>query len=308
MAIEAELARQDLLGGRPEIAFDAATPEQVTRVHDPAYLALLERLIKAGDGSLDPDTVVRPDSLAVSRLAAGAVVAATDAALDGHIRRAFCLVRPPGHHATPSRGMGFCLLNEIAIAAAHAVARGIERVLIVDWDVHHGNGTQDAFYATDRVLYCSIHQSPLYPGTGDSNEIGIGRGEGFTLNVPVPPGTGDDAYTRLFDTVILPRARHFQPQLVLVSAGFDAHVADPLANNRVTEQGFVDLTERVMALAEEQADGRLVAILEGGYHPEALARSVAAVLRALDRGQAPDRHHSGGESSPSTQVGATEVT
>jgi acetoin utilization deacetylase AcuC-like enzyme len=307
-AIEAELTRQRLLTGRPEIPFAEATTEQVTRVHDPAYLAVLERLTRAGGGPLDPDTVVRPDSLSVSRLAAGAAVAATDATLDGHIQRAFCLVRPPGHHATPSRGMGFCLLNAIAIAATHAVARGVDRVAIIDWDVHHGNGTQDAFYETDRVLYCSIHQSPLYPGTGGADEIGTGRGKGFTLNVPVLPGTGDEAYSRLFDTVILPRLQDFHPQLVFVSAGFDAHAADPLASNRVTERGFVGLTERVMALAEEESAGRLVAILEGGYHPDALARSVAAVVTTMDNATKPERHDSASTSPSSTQVWATEVT
>ncbi|MGI8642559.1 MAG: histone deacetylase family protein [Thermomicrobiales bacterium] len=288
-AVNEELRRQELLEGRPEVAFEEATREQVCRVHDPDYLVALERFTAAGGGALDPDTLVLPDSLDVARLAAGAAVAATDAVLDGRVDRAFCLVRPPGHHATPSRGMGFCLLNTVAIAAADALARGLERVLIIDWDVHHGNGTQDAFYATDRVLSCSIHQSLLYPGTGEAAEVGIGEGKGFTLNIPLAPGSGDVEYGRVFDEIVLPRARDYGPQLVLLSAGFDAHEADPLADMRVTTEGFAALAERVIRLAEEAAGGHLVAILEGGYHRRALARSVAAVLKVFDTDHDADR-------------------
>lgn len=292
-AVTEELRRQELLGGRPEVAFDAATDEQICRVHDPDYLVALERFTAAGGGALDPDTLVLPDSLDVARLAAGAAVAATNAVLDGRVDRAFCLVRPPGHHATPSRGMGFCLLNTVAIAAAEALARGSERVLIIDWDVHHGNGTQDAFYATDRVLYCSIHQSLLYPGTGESTEVGIGAGKGFTLNIPLAAGSGDAEYERVLDEIVLPRARDYQPQLVLLSAGFDAHEADPLADMRVTTEGFAALAERVVRLATEEAGGNLVAILEGGYHRQALARSVAAVLKVFDTDHVVDREARG---------------
>jgi acetoin utilization deacetylase AcuC-like enzyme len=194
------------------------------------------------------------------------------------------LGRPPGHHATRQRGMGFCLINSIAVAASHAVARGTSRVAIVDWDVHHGNGTQEIFYETDRVLFCSVHQSPLYPMTGYVSEKGIGAGWGFTLNVPLPPGEGDDSYLRVFDEIILPRVREFKPELVLVSAGFDAHEADPLASMRVTEAGFRAMAERTIAASEETAEGRLVAFLEGGYDPMALAQSVAEMVKALDSG------------------------
>ncbi len=281
-AVEAELDRHDLLAGRPAVRFGPATDEQLARVHAPAYLARLAALGAAAPTGLDPDTLLLSDSLAVARLATGAAVAAVDAALDGVAARSFALVRPPGHHATPTRGMGFCLLNSVAVAAAHAIARGLTRVAVVDWDVHHGNGTQDAFYAEDRVLVCSVHQSPLYPGTGAAGERGVGRGEGATLNVPLRPGRGDADYARVFDEIVLPAVCAFRPELVLVSAGFDAHAADPLGGMRLTEDGFVTLARRVAAVADEHAGGRLVAVLEGGYDPTALARSVAAVLGALD--------------------------
>ena len=178
--------------------------------------------------------------------------------------------------------MGFCLFNSIAVAAAHALARGEERVLIVDWDVHHGNGTQDAFYETDEVLFCSVHQWPLYPGTGSASERGTGRGAGYTVNVPLAPGADDDAYTEVFDQLILPAANAFQPQIVLISAGFDAHANDPLAGMLVTARGFASLARRVVGSATDHADGRVVAFLEGGYDPPALAASVVATLAELD--------------------------
>ena len=198
------------------------------------------------------------------------------------LQRGFVLARPPGHHATPFRGMGFCLFNTIAVAAAHALARGLDRVLIVDWDVHHGNGTQDAFYETDEVLFCSVHQWPLYPGTGAASERGAGNGAGYTINVPLAAGANDDAYMEVFDQIILPAANAFQPQIVLISAGFDAHANDPLASMLVTERGFASLARRVVGIADDHADGRVVAFLEGGYDPPALAASVVATLAELD--------------------------
>jgi acetoin utilization deacetylase AcuC-like enzyme len=178
--------------------------------------------------------------------------------------------------------MGFCLLNSVAVAAAHALARGLERVVVLDWDVHHGNGTQDAFYASDQVLFCSVHQWPLYPGTGSAAERGEGRGAGYTINAPLSRGRGDDDFLRVFDERFLPAARAFRPELVLISAGFDAHAADPLGGMRLTEGGFASLARRALDLAEESCGGRLVAVLEGGYDPGGLARSIAAVLRVLD--------------------------
>ena len=281
-AIEAELTRLDLLTGRPEVAFEPAPLEALVRVHDPRYLEIVADVAAQGGAWLDGDTVVLPDSWDVARLAAGAALAATDAVLDNRVSRAFCLVRPPGHHATPTRGMGFCLVNNVAVAAAHALSRGLERVAIVDWDVHHGNGTQDAFYATDRVFFCSLHQSPLYPGTGMADEGGEGKGEGYTLNLPLRPGGDDHTYRRVFAEQVEPALRVYRPELILVSAGFDAHARDPLANMRLSEAGFAWLASRILALATELCAGRFVALLEGGYDLDALAASVAATIRAFD--------------------------
>ena len=286
-AIDAELDRQGLLPGRPEVPFRPAGLAALERVHDLAYLDEIEEIGLLGGGDLDPDTLVLADSWEVALTAAGAALAATGAVLEGRAEAAFALVRPPGHHALRNRGMGFCLVNNVAVAAAEALHRGLEHVAVIDWDVHHGNGTQDIFLEDPRVLYVSLHQSPLFPGTGAADERGRGAGEGFTLNIPLPPGTDDAAWLEAFDRAALPKLRAFRPELVLVSAGFDAHAADPLANFRVTEAGFDAIARRAAALADEHAGGRLVAVLEGGYHPEALGRSVAATLRALDGEPAP---------------------
>jgi acetoin utilization deacetylase AcuC-like enzyme len=282
LAIDAALERLNLLAGRPEIPFHAAPDDVLARVHDPRYIAGIREFSAQGGGWLDADTPVGPRSAEVAALAAGAGVAAVEAALDGRAQRGFVLARPPGHHATPSRGMGFCLFNSIAVAAAHALARGLDRVLIVDWDVHHGNGTQDAFYESDEVLFCSVHQWPLYPGTGAASERGVGTGAGYTINVPLAAGATDDAYIDVFDQVVLPAANAFQPQIVLISAGFDAHANDPLAGMLLTERGFASLARRVVGIADEHADGRVVAFLEGGYDPPALAASAVATLAELD--------------------------
>jgi acetoin utilization deacetylase AcuC-like enzyme len=288
-AIESALAAAGLADARPEVPFGPSGLEPLERVHDLAYLDGLEELALAGGGALDADTLVRRDSWEVALLGAGAAVAAVDAVLDGRAEAAFALVRPPGHHATPGRGMGFCLVNNAAVAAAHAVARGLDRVLVVDWDVHHGNGTQDAFWERGDVFFASLHQWPLYPGTGSAGERGGGPGLGFTLNVPLPVGTGDGAFLAAFDATVLPAVRAYRPQLVVVSAGFDAHAADPLAGMRLSEAGFAALAGRVAALADEHAEGRLVAVLEGGYDPAALGRSVVATVRAFDGAGRNDR-------------------
>jgi acetoin utilization deacetylase AcuC-like enzyme len=282
VAIDAALERLDLLAGRPDIPFSVAPDDALSRVHDLRYIAGIREFATQGGGWLDADTAVGPSSVDVAALAAGAGIAAVDAALDGQAQHGFVLARPPGHHATPTRGMGFCLFNTVAVAAAHALARGLDRVLIIDWDVHHGNGTQDAFYQTDQVLFCSVHQWPLYPGTGAASERGADRGAGYTINVPLAPGANDDAYMDVFDQVILPVANTFRPQIVLISAGFDAHANDPLGSMLVTEWGFGDLARRVVRVADDHADGRVVAFLEGGYDPPALAASVVAPLAGLD--------------------------
>ncbi len=306
-AIEAELVRQDLLAARPEVPFRPAGLAALERVHSIRWIDALEEMALLGGGAVDADTIVRPDSWEVALLGAGAATAAVDAVLDGRAPTAFVLSRPPGHHATPDRGMGFCLLNNAAIAAAHTRDRGLDRVLVLDWDVHHGNGTQDAFWDRADVFYASIHQSPLYPGTGAASERGAGAGAGFTLNVPLPPGSGDRDWLAALDEAILPAARAFRPDLVVVSAGFDAHAADPLASCRVSETGFAAMASRALALADETCGGRLVAVLEGGYDPPALARSVCAVVRVLDRegdaAGASDAGHPDPRQIPSPTVG-----
>jgi acetoin utilization deacetylase AcuC-like enzyme len=228
------------------------------------------------------DTAICPASFEAALYAAGAGAALSSAVLEGKARNGLALVRPPGHHAERSVAMGFCLFNNVAITAKHLLARpDIERVLIVDWDVHHGNGTQNSFERDPSVFYFSIHQWPHYPGTGAAAERGRGPGEGTTLNVPAPAGWGDDEYLRAFREVLAPAALDFDPQFVLVSAGFDAHRADPLAEMRVTEEGYRGMTRLVMEIADECCDGRVVSLLEGGYDPQALPRSVAAHLETL---------------------------
>lgn len=254
-----------------------ATREELAGVHDPAYLDAVEQFCRAGGGALDPDTVVCPSSWEAAVLAAGAVVDAAERLSHGHGDAAFVAVRPPGHHATPRRAMGFCLLNNVAVGAAALAARG-ERVLIVDWDAHHGNGTQDAFYDDGRVAYVSFHQWPFYPGTGRLEETGRGAGAGSTLNVPFPEGTTGDAYLAAFDEAVVPLAERFRPTWVIASAGFDAHRADPLTDLGLTAGDFAELTARVMALVPA---GRRVAVLEGGYDLEALSLSAGACMAAL---------------------------
>jgi acetoin utilization deacetylase AcuC-like enzyme len=202
--------------------------------------------------------------------------------------------------------MGFCIFNTIAVAAAHALERGLSRVMIIDWDVHHGNGTQDAFYDSDQVLFVSLHQSPLYPGSGAASERGEGRGSGYTLNVPLRAGGGDEVYRTVFEDVVAPAAASYQPELVLVSAGFDAHAADPLANMRVTETGFADMARRVRDIAETHAEGRMIAFLEGGYDPPALARSVVATLAVLDNADSTTDSTTFGADAPHSQGDAQE--
>lgn len=282
-AIERELRAQNAISGRPEIDFQPLSLADAESTHSPRYLAALEKLTALGGGWIDADTFCGSDSLAVARLAAGAVVAAVDSALDGTATRSFSLGRPPGHHATAIRGMGFCLLNSVAIAVNHALSLGLERVAIVDWDVHHGNGTQDIFYESNRVLYCSSHRyGGFYPGTGAASEQGAGAGLGYTVNVPMKAGQGDAAMEDAYRDTILPAVERFEPELILVSAGFDAHRADPLGGMAMSEAGFHRIASLAADAADRCAEGRIVAVLEGGYDPVALGRSVVATLAALD--------------------------
>jgi len=256
-----------------------ALREQLQRVHSAAHVR--EILLGAPPDdilALDPDTVMGPGSTEAALRAAGAVVAAVDAVLGGSARRAFCAVRPPGHHATRDQAMGFCLFNNIAVGAAHAlVAHGLKRVAIADFDVHHGNGTQAIFEHEPRVLFTSSHQSPLYPDSGREDERGVGN----IVNGTLSPGAGSHEFRELWDSVLLPRLHAFKPQLVLVSAGFDAHRNDPLADIRLGQEDYAWITERLAALADAHAGGRLVSTLEGGYDLAALAASVSAHVGAL---------------------------
>jgi acetoin utilization deacetylase AcuC-like enzyme len=248
----------------------------------------IARLSAQGGGALDADTVASAGSFEAALHAAGGSVRAVDALLDGTGGPAFCGLRPPGHHAEPARAMGFCLFNNVAVAARHALdGHGAERVLVLDWDVHHGNGTNDIFYDSDEVLYASIHQSPLYPGTGSPAEAGVGRGEGFTVNLPVPGGSGHDEWLSLVQHVVVPIGRAYEPRLVLISAGFDAHRDDPLASCMLTEDSYAAMAATMRLLAEELGVP-LGVTLEGGYDLDALARSVVATMTAAAGDDVPD--------------------
>ncbi len=260
-----------------------ATVEQVTRVHQPHYVELVRAASEGGGGMLDPDTYLLPLTYDVALLAAGGVIAAVDAVMSGQADNALAVIRPPGHHATPSRAMGFCLFGNVAIAARHAQAAypTVQRVMIVDYDVHHGNGTQDAFYDDATVLYSSTHQYPFYPGTGAAADTGEGSGLGATLNMPLKAGTGNEGFNLLYERVLWPAARRFKPDLLLVSAGFDAHWADPLAMLQLDLPGYAHLTRELIAMARELCGGRIVFALEGGYDLEALSHGVLNVAYAL---------------------------
>lgn len=271
--------------GADEIVRVAARPvtdDEVLRVHTESHLHGLRDALSSGWGHIDADTFFCPESEEAAWLAAGGAVELCRAVIEGPVRRGLALLRPPGHHAVPSRAMGFCLLNNIAIAAADALARGLKRVAIVDWDVHHGNGTQDIFYDDARVLFVSLHQSPLYPGTGRVEERGAGAGKGSTLNVPMRPGSGPEAYGAAFREVVLPALRAFDAELVLVSSGFDAHRRDPLAQLELDAECFGAMTTALVEHVDEAGHGRLALFLEGGYDLDAIEESVCAVAKALE--------------------------
>jgi len=269
----AAVERAVAAAGAPVESAVEAPRGDLEQVHDAAYLSAVERLAAAGGGHLDPDTAVNDASFRAAALASGAALAAVDAVIDGEIERAFCGGRPPGHHAERARAMGFCLINHAAVAAAHARRSSAARVAILDWDAHHGNGTQAIFYDDPSVLYVSLHQWPFYPGTGAADQRGAGAGMGATVNVPVPAGIGEADYLELFDQVALPAVRSFAPDLLIVSAGFDAHRDDPLCSLGLTSGAFARMTESVADIGSGQ-----VFVLEGGYDLDALEESVLAVL------------------------------
>ena len=282
VAIERELSARGWLGWEvresPPVDLDVLYP-----VHPPEYVRRIEAFCAAGGGMLDMDTVVSAGSWRAARHAAGGAVAMVDALMGGEAAFGASVHRPPGHHAERARTMGFCLFNNVALAARRALhSHGAHRVLIVDWDVHHGNGTNDIFHDTAEVLFVSVHESPLYPGTGPASDVGAGAGEGFTVNLPVPGGSGDETFCSLLEHVVVPLGRAYEPQLVLLSAGFDAHLDDPLATCRVTEEGYATMAGTLRRLADELGVP-LGLVLEGGYALDPLARSLATTLEVIGR-------------------------
>jgi acetoin utilization deacetylase AcuC-like enzyme len=263
-----------------------ATRAELLRVHSERHLATIDQ--SAGRAvSLDPDTTTSPESRDVALLAAGAAIAGVEMIIQSRATRVIALVRPPGHHAERDRAMGFCLYNNVAVAAAHALSLGIERVVVMDYDVHHGNGTQWIFYEDPRVLYISTHQYPFYPGTGAADDIGRGKGAGFTLNVPLEAGSTDGDYDEVFTRLVLPVIDQFRPELMLISAGFDAHERDPLAQMRMSTAGYASLTKSLCDAAETHCHGRVVAVTEGGYDLVALKACLESSASILDGAAVP---------------------
>ncbi len=282
-AITRGLNASDLVDRLVRLPAPPADRKWLRTVHTAQHVDRLAHVSpEQGHVYLDGDTPMSPESYHAALQAVGGTLAAIDAVMDGRVANAFCAVRPPGHHAEPDRAMGFCLFNNVAIGARYVQKRyGLARVAVLDWDVHHGNGTQAAFYDDPTVLYISLHQYPWYPGTGSAEEVGAGRGEGLTLNIPMAAGRGDDEYLKAFDLRVGPAVREFAPDFVLISAGFDAHRDDPLAMMAVTEFGFRGMTDAVNDWAAVTARGRVVSCLEGGYNLTALASSVETHVRAL---------------------------
>jgi acetoin utilization deacetylase AcuC-like enzyme len=280
VAIERELAARAWCGFQ-RVESPAVSRRVLERVHPASHVQFIERLCARGGGQIDMDTAVSSGSFEAALHAAGGAVEMVSRLVSGEASCGFSAHRPPGHHAEERTAMGFCLFNNVAVAARHALdALGLSRVLILDWDVHHGNGTNDIFHSASEVLYVSIHESPLYPGTGPTSDVGVGAGEGYTVNLPVRAGSGDDVFSGLLSEVVVPRARDYEPQLILISAGFDAHRDDPLASCQVTEAGYALMTSAVMALGSELG-APVGCVLEGGYALGALASSVATTMSMM---------------------------
>ena len=276
------LTRTGLLQKLNIINPDLAKLKWIEKIHSTEYIHSVKKACELGYSNLDSDTGICSKSYRIALLAAGGILAAADTIMKGTITNCFCAVRPPGHHAEKHRAMGFCLFNNVAITAKYLQQQySLRKILIIDWDVHHGNGTQNAFYEDPTVFYFSIHQSPHYPGTGLINETGAGEGEGFTMNVPLTSGQRDEDYINIFHSKLSPAVEKFKPDLILISAGFDAHQDDHLSGMLLSENGFSELTKIVVDLANKFCGGRIISILEGGYNLEKLASSVAAHIKVL---------------------------
>jgi acetoin utilization deacetylase AcuC-like enzyme len=259
-----------------------ATHKEIESIHTPSYVEFIASTAGKRSVYLDPDTATSPETYEIAKLAVGGVMNAIDYVMEGKVDNAFALVRPPGHHAEKDTAAGFCVFNNIAIGAMHAISKyNLKRILIVDWDLHHGNGTQHSFYGDHRVLYFSTHQYPYYPGTGSISECGRGQGEYYTINVPLSPGAGDAVFIKIFRKILQPVAMEFKPDLILLSAGFDTYFKDPLGGMRVTPEGFAAMTRILINIADACCKGRFVAVLEGGYHVDGLAKSVKAMLQEM---------------------------
>jgi acetoin utilization deacetylase AcuC-like enzyme len=275
-----------------------ATHDELELVHRPGLIERVERAAHRAPTYLDPDTVVSEHSYQTALAAAGGVIECTEAILSGRLARAFAFVRPPGHHAERDRSMGFCLFNNVALAAAYARrAFGLDRIAVVDIDVHHGNGTQDIYYLDPHVLYVSTHQYPFYPGSGSFAEIGAEEGKGYTVNIPLPQGTGDEAFVPVYDRIVGPILEAYRPQLILVSAGFDAHFRDPLGGLRVTSRGYASAAAALIRASAASAGGRICFVLEGGYSPDGLQSCTRAVMDQIEQ-RAPAPAPASGVESP----------
>ncbi len=284
-AVMSALNKADFAKPLKQLKPRAATDDQVVLCHDKDYVETARRDITSGKRRLSTgDTVICRESLKAALHACGGACTAVDAVMEGRARNVFCVMRPPGHHATPKQGMGFCIFNNAAVAARYAQQQhGVEKVLIVDWDVHHGNGTQDIFYEDGSVFFFSTHQSPWYPGTGPKDETGEGKGKGTTMNRPFPAGSGRKEIVGAFRDDLLPAVRRFKPEFVIISAGFDSRINDPLGRFRLTDDDFVELTTGMIEIAKEHADGRLISLLEGGYNLDGLASAATAHCRRMQQ-------------------------
>jgi acetoin utilization deacetylase AcuC-like enzyme len=281
-AVHAMLANPAMVDKFVQIAPREATHKEIEMVHALSYVEYIASTAGKDSVYLDPDTATSPESYEIAKLAAGGLLNAIDSVMERKVGNAFALVRPPGHHAEYDRAAGFCIFNNVAIGAMHAINKyGLKKILIVDWDLHHGNGTQHSFEDDPRVLYFSTHQYPYYPGTGSLQEIGRGKGAGYTINVPLSTGMGDADFVKIFRKILVPVANQYRPDFVLLSAGFDTYFQDPLGGMRVTPKGFAALTRMLLDIADACCAGRFVVVLEGGYHVMGLAESIKAVLEEM---------------------------